>query len=388
MVIEAVQAANADLSFAGLDAAGAVTTASEQASQDPAVMMAIQEAMVTPTSTPTPTPTVTPTPVPRFVLATNVDENTVSFIDARTNMVVDDVAVGANPIGMALTPDGEHAFVVNRGTLATEGFSILETRSRTEVRRFDDYEPDILDESVGVAVTPLGIAYVANRSSGSVDVIDVNQALSDPASARVTRIVGVGVQPTVVVAARSESFAYVSLVGGQGVAVINTSNNEVESTVNLPTQVFSLALSPDDRTIWVTRSPNVVSVIDAELARTDPSEAAESAIDIAVGDTPLGVAVAPAGDFVYVTNAIGQSLSVIRSSSRTVINTLSFSAGSSPTGIAIALDGRTAYVGLRAMGAVAVVDTGKARDPEELPAVVTTVPVGARPQVIVVTDLP
>jgi YVTN family beta-propeller protein len=385
MIIETVQTANADLTFAGLDANAAVTMAASEASQDPAVMMAIEEAMVTPTPTPTLTPTVTPTPIPRFVLVTNVDERTVSIIDGRMNIVLDDIAVGPDPIGIALTADGEHAFVVNRGAAETEGFSIIETRTRSEVRRFDDYEPDVPDDPLGVAITPLGLAYVANRASESVDVINVDLALTDPSSARVTRIMGVGVHPSLIAAARSEPFVYVTLVEGRGVAVIDTSSNGVVKTVNLPDQAFAVALSPDDQTVWVTRAPSTVEVINAVLARTNPSSAVTGSIE--VGESPLGIAVAPAGDFVYVANADSGSVSVIEVASQSVVKTVPLTPGSVPTSIAITSDGLTAYVALSEAGMLAVVSTEKARtDPGN--AVTTTIPVGAHPQVVVVTDLP
>jgi YVTN family beta-propeller protein len=111
--------------------------------------------------------------------------------------------------------------------------------------------------------------------------------------------------------------------------------------------------------------------------------------NIEVGLLPLGVAVAPAGDFVYVTNSgsEAESLSVIRTDTESVVETAPLPSGSSPTGIAVASDGRTAYVGLRSAASVAVVDTEKARtDPAN--AVITSVTVGNRPQVVVVTDLP
>ena len=39
--------------------------------------------------------------------------NSVSVIDTATNTVVATVAVGSDPVGVAVTPDGKHAYVAN-----------------------------------------------------------------------------------------------------------------------------------------------------------------------------------------------------------------------------------------------------------------------------------
>jgi YVTN family beta-propeller protein len=46
---------------------------------------------------------------------TNSGDNTVSVIDTSTNTVVATVAVGANPRGVAVTPDGTKVYVTNFG---------------------------------------------------------------------------------------------------------------------------------------------------------------------------------------------------------------------------------------------------------------------------------
>jgi hypothetical protein len=69
-VADAVVAANADTSFAGLDVEAAATLATTTAQADPGVQEAIQQAKFTPTPTATPTPAPTPSPTPRHVEGT------------------------------------------------------------------------------------------------------------------------------------------------------------------------------------------------------------------------------------------------------------------------------------------------------------------------------
>ena len=48
-----------------------------------------------------------------FAYITNNGSDTVSVIDTATNTVVDTVAVGANPFGVAVHPDGNTVYVAN-----------------------------------------------------------------------------------------------------------------------------------------------------------------------------------------------------------------------------------------------------------------------------------
>ena len=50
---------------------------------------------------------------PFAYVANGSNPGTVSVIDTATNTVVATVAVGSNPIGVAVTPDGKHVYVTN-----------------------------------------------------------------------------------------------------------------------------------------------------------------------------------------------------------------------------------------------------------------------------------
>jgi YVTN family beta-propeller protein len=56
------------------------------------------------------------TPDGKHAYVANPHSNNVSVIDTASNMVVATVTVGANPNGVAVTPDGKHAYVTNAGS--------------------------------------------------------------------------------------------------------------------------------------------------------------------------------------------------------------------------------------------------------------------------------
>jgi YVTN family beta-propeller protein len=58
------------------------------------------------------------------------DGFTVSVIDTATNTVVANLGVGNNPFGVAVTPDGKHAYVTNN---LSNNVSVIDTASNTVV---------------------------------------------------------------------------------------------------------------------------------------------------------------------------------------------------------------------------------------------------------------
>src|SRR5262249_21917130 len=86
---------------------------------------------------------------------------------------------------------------------------------------------------------------------------------------------------------------------------------------------------------------------------------------IAVGRHPCGLALAPAGDRLYVTNANSDTVSVVDTATDAVVKTLHVGEdgpdhepvlGSSPNAVAVGPSGRTLYVANASQNAVAVVD--------------------------------
>ena len=69
--------------------------------------------------------------------------DTVSVIATATNTVVRTIPVGGNPIGVAVTPDGTHAYVANN---SSDTVSVIATATNTVVA------------TIAVGAFPLGVA--------------------------------------------------------------------------------------------------------------------------------------------------------------------------------------------------------------------------------------
>jgi YVTN family beta-propeller protein len=130
-----------------------------------------------------------------FAYVGDATSNTVTVLNTVNNTIVANVTVGANPAGVAITPNRAYA-------------------------------------------------YVANSGSSSVSVIDI-------ASNTVVATVGVGAVPAVVAITPDGTRAYVSNNGANSVSLIDTASNAVVATVAVGNSPDGLAISPDGTRVYV-----------------------------------------------------------------------------------------------------------------------------------------
>jgi uncharacterized protein (TIGR03437 family) len=191
-----------------------------------------------------------------------------------------------------------------------------------------------------------GRAYVANFGSNTVSVIDTS-------SNTVVATVNVGSQPYAVAVTPDGTQAYVANCGGD-VFVIATSNNTVSAKVVVGGCPYDVAITPDGTRAYVVRdNANSVWAIDTSSNTV--------VAKVTVADTPGAIAITPDGTRAYVvsvgTLSVSPAVSVIDISSNTVVTTLSVAElGRTPVGVAITPDGKHAYVP-NTGGYVSVIDT-------------------------------
>lgn len=146
----------------------------------------------------------------------NPDNNSVTFFDVKNgNTKIAEVAVGTEPNGVALSPDGTRAYVANTvsGTVTVLALS----RSNPGYGALVTQVP-VGTEPYGLALTPAGRKlYVANARSNSVSVIDT------AANQVIRTITDVGIEP-------------------RGIAITNTGGDDTQETV-VVTQFLSLPVS-------------------------------------------------------------------------------------------------------------------------------------------------
>ncbi|MEV6600986.1 YncE family protein [Actinoplanes sp. NPDC051346] len=263
-------------------------------------------------------------------------------------------------------------------------------------------------EPEGVAVSPDGrTVYVANQNSRILTVID--------AASRRTTSVRLRNTPRFVTTSRDGRLVFVSMyekdMSGSGVAVVDTANRQIVRYLATGVQPFTLAVGPDDR-LWVpihssgrvemyaaggtqradgrvsvpanphavafsaglrraftaNHESNAVTVIDMPTARVLRS--------IPVSRAPHSVAVSPDGKRVLVAGYEAATADLI--DAQTLRRTGPLPVGDKPQAVAFAGDGRHAYVVNEGDNSVTVLDgfTG---------ATTATVGVGGSPRSIAVS---
>ncbi len=150
--------------------------------------------------------------------------------------------------------------------------------------------------------------------------------------------------------------------------------NKVTATIPVNDGPYGTAVTPDGEYLYVTDGlGNSVSVI-----RTSDNTVIGT---ILVGNNPYGVAVTPDGEYVYVANTNSHTVSVIRTSDNTVTGTIPV--GDNPYGVAITPDGEYVYAtnpsyDVEVDSIVTVIRTSNN-------TVTKTIPVGDDPMAIVIS---
>ena len=179
------------------------------------------------------------TPNGEYAYVANYQTNTASVINTTTNTVTTTATVGSKPTGslctclsadLALTPNGEYAYVTNSGGTTV---SVISTATNTVTATVT-----VGSEPVGVAVTPNGAyAYVTNYGSKSVSVINT-------ATNTVAATVTVEDEPGGVAVTPNGAYAYVANLGSNSVSVISTATNASPSPTipEFPAQLLIITL--------------------------------------------------------------------------------------------------------------------------------------------------
>ena len=157
----------------------------------------------------------------------------------------------------------------------------------------------------------------------------------------------------------STTHAFVPLIVGGGVAIVDTSSYQWVAASAQETNPYGVAALPDASKVYVTEAgTNLVSVIDPATGK------AISDTGIVVGVYPHGIAVSPDGARAYVANTGpdtgpggSDTLSVIDTGTDTAAGTLTV--GQAPQMVAVSPDGRRVYATCRRGVFVAQASSGR-----------------------------
>lgn len=256
------------------------------------------------------------------------------------------VSVGGNPFTVQAAPDGNYSFVTLGNSIA-----VLKTGASLAPTVFSTFSAP--GAKRGEAISPNGKYLLAAAGSGAIviNVAVAEQGSSSPITGTLTSPYGKGAVEVAI--SPNDKFAFVTLQDSADMVVFNLSSaltngfgpSDVVGRIKLGQQPVGMAISPDGNWLYVTSmariktphpSEGTITVIDLHRAEAKPSSAVTSVAT--AGCSP--VRVLASGNDVWVTSRESDTL-------------LCFSATSLRTSPAHSLIARV-NVGAAPLGAVMV----------------------------------
>jgi YVTN family beta-propeller protein len=269
----------------------------------------------------------------------NLRAASVSVIDVATRQVTGRISVGADPNGLAVSPDGARLYVTN---FAGNSVSVVDTQTRNVVVTIPvDLGP------VGVTTTPDGAAiYTANKTANTVSVID---AATLAVTASIALPAGAG--PNSVAVTPDGNFAYVTNSRNKSLSILDTRTLQVAKTL-------SIAAGPIRVVMDATRPAAYVLSYNAATVSVVDTTTQEITAEVPVVTFPTGVAIAPDGSRLYVSG--DTVLLPIDLSTLTVLPAVP-GFGISSKATSVTTDGMFVYVTTLDEGSTTIVDVAQNR---------------------------
>lgn len=262
------------------------------------------------------------------------------------------ITTAAAPEGVAISPDGRKAYVATRSALV----SLINTANNVVLR-----SPSSGAQAHSVVAGPSGRwVYVTNGSSG-ISVLDAATATKTDVIPVVVSGVAVNagggstLNPQGLAVSLDGRHLFVSdNQGGGAVVVIDIATKTAVASFSLGTgwMPLGIAVHPDGQRAYFafTDTGSTLGVVRV----FDTVTMTPTATSIPVGARPTGVAVTPDGAKVYVSNNLGNSVSVIDTGTNLVTATVAV--GLAPAGLAISPDNFQVYVVNKAGNTVSVIN--------------------------------
>lgn len=272
------------------------------------------------------------------------DRNSVSVVNLGTNQVVDEIHVGTDPEGAAMSPDGNRFYTANyiAGTV-----SVLDIEPPPGPVVTGVASPQ---EAWRVAVSPDGSrAYTGGWNAGAVSVIDTATSLAvDTIALDAAFVTTVAVSP-------DGSRVYATgeaKEGGEKVWAIDTATKTVIKATDIGLGSYGIGITPDGTRLYIAcYTTNDVWVIDTATM----SSVKDTPITFAEKQDFYDLVVSGDGKYAYTANGETKSVSVINTATNAVED--SISVGGTPVWLSGSPDSKALYVSLTYDGTIKVIDT-------------------------------
>lgn len=276
-----------------------------------------------------------------------------SLVDVASGRTIAVLPTGDGPHEVAISGDGRTAVVTDYG--ATEpgrtltvidipGVAVLHTIDLSPHRR-----------PHGIAFLP-GDREVAVTAEATGRVLRVDVRSGEVLEALPTQQEG----SHMLALPPSAGRVWTSNAGDHTVTEIDLASSAAGRIIEVPPRPEAIGVTPDGAEIWVgSNAEGTVSVIDAETGVVSPA--------LQGFGWPYRTLITGDARLVLIPDLEGERLVIVDRDGRRELHGLAFPGGA-PQGVAVAADGRTAFLSLSAEDRVAVIDLERGEVVGELPA--------------------
>lgn len=280
----------------------------------------------------------------------NQQDRSVSVVDVAGLSEVTRIAVGAEPTGLALTPDGTRLLVANS---MSQSVSIVDLATLSEIRQVKTLGGD----PQGLAALADGRVLVTYVRNDKVSVLDVSQAsLSTRMSLTMapeqtgfeTRIPGQAVDPVVDVDGERVYVPHVQSKEDPVPTDIGSRDSYAGSFGSIPV-VASAVATVDPVSMAIVETPRASeqsNCMNCDLAMPGPGGSFSPAFLVANGPLsgPVAAALQPGGEWLFVVNQHSNNVSIVPTRGQALQLPPVSVMGAGPNGIAVSALGDVAYV--------------------------------------------
>jgi YVTN family beta-propeller protein len=278
-----------------------------------------------------------------FAYVTNGGSNTVSVIDVVNVRLDRELAVGENPVAVAVSPSRNEVYVVNSGAADKDGsVSVINAENNTVAATINVHR-----QPVSIEIDAKGeLAYVANSGSNSISVLDLK-------ARREIGTIGAGEEPA---AARLSPDGKTLVVANRkagSVSLIDTAARQLRAVLEGCPGAGDAVILPDSNKAFVACSAGhqvmVIALAHADAHPAQPGSAQslparpdrmEALLD--VGQAPLQLALKPDGGELFAIDSLSDSISEVVTSTNDVGG--SYMIGEDPVRGLITSDNSLLYV--------------------------------------------
>ena len=295
-----------------------------------------------------------------YAYVTNGGSGTVSVFDVVNLRLDRELAVGQNPVAVAISPTRNEVYVLNSGIATGQGsVTVINAEKNSVVGVISVHR-----EPLSIEVDPAGeLAYVTNSGSNSVSVVDLKNR-------REVALIGTGEEPVATRLSPDGKTLAVANRRGNSISLIDPTSYTVRAVFEGCPGASDVVILPDSSKVFAACSAGH-QILSVSLARSEvqtavaatsqPAQTDRMQALLDVGRAPVQLALKPDGGELFAVNSLSNSISEVITSTNDVGG--AYMMGANPQRGLVSRDNSLLYVGNAGSQEVTIyaIDDGKRR---------------------------